>query len=72
MTDAEAKGGPSAAQEEGVQITLEIIEKIKNKQGIHGLHIMPVGWEDIIPRIVTDAGLLPKGFVKPTIAEKSS
>jgi methylenetetrahydrofolate reductase (NADPH) len=65
MDEAEAKGGAKAAQEEGVTIALEIIEKIKGKQGIHGLHIMPVGWEDIVPRIVTDAGLLPKDFVPP-------
>ena len=44
---------------------LELIEKIRGKQGIHGLHIMPVGWEDVVPRIVTEADLLPKGFVKP-------
>jgi hypothetical protein len=42
-------------------IVLEIIEKIKGKQGIHGLHIMPVGWEEIVPRIVTEANLLKKG-----------
>jgi 5,10-methylenetetrahydrofolate reductase len=60
MDDADAKGGASAAQEEGVQIALAIIEKIRGKQGIHGLHIMPVGWEDIVPRIVTEAGLAPK------------
>lgn len=59
MEDAEKNGN---AQEEGVQIALETIEKIKGyeKQGIHGLHIMPVGWEEIIPRIVTEAGLLPR------------
>jgi methylenetetrahydrofolate reductase (NADPH) len=62
MDAADAKGG---AQEEGVKIALEIIEKIRGKQGINGLHIMPVGWEDIVPRIVTEAGLLPKGFVPP-------
>jgi methylenetetrahydrofolate reductase (NADPH) len=70
MDDADSKGGPPAAQEEGVRITLEIIEKIKGKQGIHGLHIMPVGWEEIVPRIVTEAGLLPKGFVTPQPVEK--
>jgi 5,10-methylenetetrahydrofolate reductase len=50
-----------------VKIALEIIERIKKLkgQGIHGLHIMPVGWEDIVPRIVTEAGLLPSGFVAP-------
>ncbi|MBZ0278825.1 MAG: methylenetetrahydrofolate reductase C-terminal domain-containing protein, partial [Anaerolineae bacterium] len=54
------------AQEEGVKIALEIIEAIKGKQGVHGIHIMAVGWEEIVPRIVTEAGLLPPGFVKPS------
>ena len=60
MQAADAAGN---AQEEGVQIALELARKIKGyeKQGIHGLHIMPVMWEEIIPRIVTEAGLLPKG-----------
>ncbi len=55
------------AQEEGIQIALELIEKIKKfeGQGVHGLHIMAVGWEEIVPRIVTDGGVLPKGFVQP-------
>jgi 5,10-methylenetetrahydrofolate reductase len=61
MDDANEKGGPKGAQEEGVKIALEIIEKIKGKQGIHGLHIMPVGWEEIVPRIVTEANLLKTG-----------
>ena len=67
MDDADAQGGKEGAQEEGVKIALEIIEKIKKLrgQGIHGLHIMPVGWEAIVPRIVTEADLLPKGFVNP-------
>jgi methylenetetrahydrofolate reductase (NADPH) len=69
MDEADAKGGPKAAQEEGVTIALELIEKIKQLygQGIHGLHIMPVGWEDIVPRIVTEANILPKGFEKPEL-----
>jgi methylenetetrahydrofolate reductase (NADPH) len=73
MDAADAKGGPKAAQEEGVLIALEIIEKIKGKQGIHGLHIMPVGWEEIVPRIVTEGGILPKDFTAPAPkAEKIS
>jgi methylenetetrahydrofolate reductase (NADPH) len=65
MDDANEKGGAQGAQEEGVKIALEIIEKIKGKQGIHGLHIMPVGWEDIVPRIVTEANLLKTGSAVP-------
>lgn len=54
MENAKEKGNE---QEEGVQITLELIEKIKNKQGVHGIHLMAVGWEEIVPRIVKEAGL---------------
>jgi methylenetetrahydrofolate reductase (NADPH) len=44
-------------EELGVEIALEIIDKIKDKQGINGLHLMSVGWEAIVPRIISDAGL---------------
>ena len=44
-------------EELGVEIALEIIEKIKDKQGINGLHLMSVGWEAIVPRIISEAGL---------------
>ncbi len=61
MASAEAAGN---AQEEGVQIALELVEKIKRYegQGVHGLHIMAVGWEEIVPRIVTEGRILPNGF----------
>jgi methylenetetrahydrofolate reductase (NADPH) len=59
MENADKAGN---AQEEGVQIALELVKKIKGleKQGVHGLYIMPVGWEDIVPRIVKEAGLMPE------------
>jgi methylenetetrahydrofolate reductase (NADPH) len=57
MRRMEAAG--DGAAEEGVQIALELIDAVKQKQGIHGIHIMAVGWEEIVPRIVTEAGLLP-------------
>lgn len=47
-------------KEEGVKITLEIIEQLKEIDGIHGIHIMAVAWEDIVPGIVERAGLLPR------------
>jgi methylenetetrahydrofolate reductase (NADPH) len=53
------------AEEEGVQIALELIEAVKGKQGVNGIHLMAVGWEEIVPRIVTEAGLLPEGFTAP-------
>jgi methylenetetrahydrofolate reductase (NADPH) len=45
------------AQEEGIQIALELIESIKKKKGINGIHLMPLGWESAVERIVTDSDL---------------
>lgn len=58
MKRMEAAG--DGAAEEGVQIALELIEAVKGKQGVNGIHLMAVGWEEIVPRIVTEAGLHKK------------
>ena len=47
-------------KEEGVKITLEIIDQLKEIDGIRGIHIMAVAWEDIVPVIVEKAHLLPR------------
>lgn len=47
-------------KEEGVKIALEIIDQIKEIDGIHGIHIMAVAWEDIVPVIAERANLLPR------------
>jgi methylenetetrahydrofolate reductase (NADPH) len=57
MKRMEAADASGNASEEGVQIALELIEKVKGKQGVHGIHLMAVGWEEIVPRIVKEAGL---------------
>jgi 5,10-methylenetetrahydrofolate reductase len=71
MKRLEAADAAGNAQEEGAQIALELARRIKGfeNQGIHGLHIMPVGWDDVVPRIVIEAGLLSKDFALPN-AEK--
>ncbi len=50
-------------KEEGVQIALEILDRIKRLPGVAGAHLMAVGWELIVPRLVREAGLkeLPAG-----------
>ena len=58
MDRMEAAG--KGAEEEGVQIALELIEGIKKLEGIQGIHLMAVGWEEIVPRIVTESGIAPR------------
>ncbi len=50
----------ASAKDEGVKIALEIVEQVKEIPGVHGIHIMAVGWEEIVPEITKRAGLLPR------------
>ncbi len=38
-------------QEEGVKIAVETIQRLKKIEGIQGIHLMPLMWESITPRI---------------------
>ena len=65
--EAAGKDGEAA---EGFQIALELIEAIKDKQSVNGIHLMAVGWEAIVPRLITEADLLPPDFVPPEDEEE--
>jgi 5,10-methylenetetrahydrofolate reductase len=47
-------------KEEAIKIALETIQQVKAIPGVHGIHIMAVGWEEIVPELVAKAGLLPR------------
>jgi methylenetetrahydrofolate reductase (NADPH) len=47
-------------KEEGYRIALELIDEVKKIRGVHGLHITALFWEDIIPSLVKESGLLPR------------
>ncbi len=56
-------GEKDAQMEVGVEISLEIINKIRQISGVNGVHIMAVHWEAIIPRLVEEANL-PRPRIK--------
>jgi len=47
-------------QAEAVEICVEQIKHVMNIKGVRGVHIMAVGWEEIVPTIVEKAGLMPR------------
>ena len=51
-----------------MKICLEIIEQVRAIPGVHGIHIMAVGWEDMVPTIVQEAGLMPRPIFEPAPA----
>jgi len=48
------------AIEEGIKICLETITELREMEGIHGVHIMAIEWEEIVCQIVESAGLMPR------------
>ena len=46
--------------EEGIKIAVETIQQLKEIEGVHGVHIMAIEWEEMVPRIAEQAGLLPR------------
>ncbi len=47
---------------ESLDITVDYIKRCQQIEGVAGVHIMPVAWEEVIPLIVEKAGLLPRPF----------
>ena len=55
------EGVPKEKQrEEGIQICVETILRLKEMSGVKGVHIMAIEWEDAVGEIVERAGLLPR------------
>ena len=54
-------GVPKGKQaDEGINICLETIERLKEVKGVSGFHIMAIEWEEKVPEIVERAGLFPR------------
>jgi methylenetetrahydrofolate reductase (NADPH) len=49
-----------AWRKEGIQITVEQIEQLRQIEGVAGVHIMSIEWEEGVGLIAERAGLLPR------------
>ena len=55
-----AKDAKKDVQEEGINICVDIINMVKEIEGVAGVHIMAIEWESAVPEIAKRAGLLPR------------
>ena len=55
----EGKSKEDAAKA-GIDLCVEISDKVRNMEGVHGLHIMAIGWPAAVPEIVNQLGLYPR------------
>lgn len=49
-----------AAENEGIKICVEVINACKEIEGVHGVHIMAIEWEQAVNEIVKQAQIGPK------------
>ena len=63
MKDAKDK------QDEGMQICADIINEVKEIEGVAGIHCMAIEWEEAVPEILSRAKLLPRPGITETAAE---
>jgi methylenetetrahydrofolate reductase (NADPH) len=46
--------------DEGINICVETIQRLKEVEGVRGFHVMAIEWEDKVPEIVERSGLYPR------------
>jgi methylenetetrahydrofolate reductase (NADPH) len=58
------KGVPADQQrEEGKRICIEIIQQVREVEGVSGVHVMAYRQEELVAEIIEEAGLLPRRFI---------
>jgi len=63
MKDAKDK------EDEGLEIAVDIINRVREIEGVAGVHIMAIEWESAVPEIVSRAKLLPRPVFEGEPAE---
>ena len=66
IEDKKAKA--AAFKEEGIKICIEIIQQMRETEGVAGVHIMAIEWEEAVKTIVEGAGLSPRPSVLEPVA----
>jgi 5,10-methylenetetrahydrofolate reductase len=65
LTKEDKKARSEAWQNEGIQICIELIQQLRKIEGVSGVHLMAIEWEEAVKPIVEGAGLYPR----PSVAE---
>ena len=55
---------------EGIRMCVEQIERLREVEGVAGIHLMAIEWEEKVSEIVKAAGLLPRP--EPAAAQGAS
>ncbi len=68
LTKEDKKARAAAWKETGIQICIELIQQLSQIDGVAGVHIMAIEWEEAVKPIVEGAGLYPRPTIEETEA----
>jgi 5,10-methylenetetrahydrofolate reductase len=71
LTKEDKKKRSQAWQAEGIQICIELVQQLRQVEGVAGVHIMAIEWEDAVKPIVEGAGLYPRPVIEAGVAEQA-
>jgi len=68
LTREDKQARSKAWRKEGIQICIDLIKELRKIDGVAGVHIMAIEWEEAVKPIVEGAGLYPR----PVVEEQTS
>lgn len=70
---ARLKGaGKGNAAKEGIKICIETIQQLREMEGVAGIHVMAIEWEEKVAEMVDGAGLMPRPVIADGDADSPS
>jgi methylenetetrahydrofolate reductase (NADPH) len=69
LTKEDKKARSTAWQEQGIQICIELIQQLRQIEGVAGVHIMAIEWEEAVKPIVEGAGLYPRPVIPAPVPQ---
>jgi 5,10-methylenetetrahydrofolate reductase len=64
LTKEDKKARTKAWKDEGIKICIELIQQLREIEGVAGVHIMAIEWEEAVKPIAEGAGLLPRPVIE--------
>jgi methylenetetrahydrofolate reductase (NADPH) len=63
LTKEDKRARSKSWREEGINICIDLIKQVQEIEGVAGVHIMAIEWEEAVKPIAEGAGLLPRPIV---------
>ena len=68
LTKEDKRARSAAWKDMGIQICVELIQQLRQIEGVAGVHIMAIEWEQAVQPIAEGAGLLPRPTIDAPVA----